>query len=372
MNDMETRVGQMIDAAIAGKRIVGTAILIAVDGHTVYRGVQGQFDREAGIPMREDAIFRLASVTKPIVAATALALIERGKLSLDDTATRYLPEFRPKLRDGRAPDILIRHLLTHTSGLAYPTIEPGDPYVALGISGGLDMPGRSMEDNLARLAKAPLYFEPGTAWRYGMSIDVLGAIIAKATGGTLGDAVAQYITRPLGMIDTAFHVTDKSRLAVPYGDHDGGAVRMGDPHAMPDGTIFSASRILDARSFQSGGAGMAGTAGDFLKFLEAIRTSGGAILKPETVTLATRNHIGDLAREKDDAGWRFGYLSAILADQVAAKTALSPGTLQWGGAWGHSWFIDPAAKISVAAFTNTAMEGCNGPFTFDLRDAVHR
>jgi CubicO group peptidase (beta-lactamase class C family) len=372
MNDMETRVDETIDAAIAGKRIVGTAILIAVDGHTVYRGVKGQFDREAGIPMREDAIFRLASVTKPVVAATALALIERGKLSLDDTVARYLPDFRPKLRDGSTPDILIRHLLTHTSGLAYPSIEPGDPYVALDISGGLDQPGRGMQDNLSRLARALLYFKPGTAWRYGMSIDVLGAIIAKVDGGTLADAVAQYITRPLGMNDAAFHVTDKSRLAVPYGDHEGGAVRMGDPHTVPDGTIFSPSRILDPRSFQSGGAGMAGTVGDFLKFLEAIRIGGGTILKAETVAMATRNHIGNLAREEKDAGWRFGYLSAILADPVAAKTAQHLGTLQWGGAWGHSWFIDPAAKISVAAFTNTAMEGCNGPFAFELRDAVYR
>lgn len=371
MNDMETRVEKTIDAAVAGKKIVGTAILIAVDGHTVYRGVKGYLDREAGTPMREDAIFRLASVTKPIVAATALALIERGKLSLDDTVAHHLPDFRPKLGDGRAPDILVRHLLTHTAGLAYPTIEPGDPYVALGISGGLDQPGRTMEDNLARLVMAPFYFEPGTAWRYGMNIDVLGAIIAKVNGGTLADAVAQYITHPLGMNDTAFHVTDKSRLAVPYGDHEGGAVRMGDPHTVPDGTIFSPSRILDQRSFQSGGAGMAGTAGDFLKFLEAIRSGGGAILKPETVAMASQNHIGDLAREEKDAGWRFGYLSAVLADPAAAKTAQAVGTLQWGGAWGHSWFIDPVARMSVAAFTNTAMEGCNGPFTVELREAVY-
>ena len=371
MSDMAQRVDATIDAAIANAKLVGTAILIAVDGETVYRGVKGYFDREAGIPMREDAIFRLASVTKPMAAATALALIERGRLGLDDPVTRYLPDLRPKLADGSEPEIRIRHLLTHTAGFGYPKPEPGDPYRALGISDGLADPGRSMEDNLARIARAPLYFAPGTAWRYGVNIDVLGAIIAKVHGD-FPDAVATYVTRPLGMSDTGFRVTDTERLAVPYGDAAPEPVRMGDPHTVPDGTIFSPSRILDETSFPSGGAGMAGTAGDFLKFLEAIRTGGGPILKPETIAMASRNQIGDLPREEKDAGWRFGYLSAVLADPKAARTAQSAGTLQWGGAWGHSWFIDPAAGISVAAFTNTAMEGCNGPFTVDLRQAVYR
>ncbi len=187
---MASRVDATIDAALASGKLVGTAILIAVDGETVYRGVKGFFDREAGIPMREDAIFRLASLTKPIVAATALALIERGKLDLDDPVTRYLPNFRPKLADGSEPEIRIHHLLTHTAGFGYATSEPGDPYTALGISGGLAEPGRSMEDNLTRLAQAPLFFAPGTAWRYGVSTDVLGAILAKVHGGTLGVAVA--------------------------------------------------------------------------------------------------------------------------------------------------------------------------------------
>ena len=368
---MGDRVERAIDRAISEKRLVGTAILIAVDGKVTYRGVKGYFDREAGTPMREDAIFRLASVTKPMVAATALALVERGTLGLDDTVATYLPAFRPKLADGSQPDMTIRHLLTHTAGLGYPSAESDDVYRRLGVSSGLDQPGRRMDDNLAHLAQAPLYFAPGTAWRYGMNIDVLGAIIAKVHGGTLADAVATYVTKPLGMADTAFRVTDKARLAVPYGDGKPEPIRMGEPHVMADGGIFSPARILDETSFQSGGAGMAGTAGDFLKFLEAIRTGGGPILKPATVALATQNHIGSLAREAKDAGWRFGFLCAVLADPKAAKSPAPVGTLQWGGAWGHTWFIDPVAKMSVAAFTNTAMEGCDGPFTVDLRDAIY-
>jgi CubicO group peptidase (beta-lactamase class C family) len=370
MSGLQKRIDRTIDAAISEGRIVGTAILVAVDGETVYSGVRGLMDREAGVPMREDAIFRLASVTKPMVAATALALIERGQLGLSDPVTRWLPDFRPRLADGTTPIITIHHLLTHTAGLGYPTMEPGDPYRTRGISGGLDMPGLGMEENLRRLATAPLFHVPGTAWRYGMNIDVLGAIIERVRGSTLADAVAHYVTGPLAMTDTAFRVVDMSRLAVPYGDGRP-AVRMGEPHTVPDGTHFSPARILDETSFQSGGAGMAGTAGDFLKFLEAIRAGGAPILKPETVALASRNHIGDLAREEKDAGWRFGYLSAVLADPVAARAPHTAGSLQWGGAWGHNWFIDPGRRLSVAAFTNTAMEGCNGPFTFEVRDAIY-
>ena len=111
--------------------------------------------------MPEDAIFRLASFTKPIVAATALALIERGKLGLDDPVTRWLPDFRPKLPDGSAPEISLRHLLTHTSGLRYGTLRPDDPYFIARVSGGLDEPSLSLEENLARIASVPLAFAPG-------------------------------------------------------------------------------------------------------------------------------------------------------------------------------------------------------------------
>ncbi len=147
-------------------------------------------------------------------------------------------------------------------------------------------------------------------------------------------------------------------------------VRMHEPHAVAD-WVCSPRRILDEASFQSGGAGAAGTAGDFLKLLEAIRTGGGPILKPETVKLATQNQIGDLPREDDARGWRFGYLSAVLTDPTAADSPQSVGTLDWGGVYGHSWFVDAKASLSVAALTNTAVEGCNGQFPKDIRRAIY-
>jgi CubicO group peptidase (beta-lactamase class C family) len=136
------------------------------------------------------------------------------------------------------------------------------------------------------------------------------------------------------------------------------------------GTYFVPDRILDLASFHSGGAGMAGTAPDFLRFLEAIRAGGAPILKPATVELAARNHIGDLPREEKDAGWRFGLMSGVLADPAAAASPQSQDTLQWGGLYGHSWFIDRARDLSVVAFTNTAVEGCLGAFPKEIARAA--
>ena len=374
---MRQRIDGATDRAIAEGRIVGAVTLVAEHGEVVYRRAAGHFDREAGLPMREDAIFRLASCSKPMVASTALAMIDHGKLSLDDRLAVLLPDFRPKLPNGKPADIAVRHLLSHTAGFGYPSWEPGDPYKAANIAAGLDQPGVGMEEALRRLASVPLFYEPGTSWRYGMAIDVLGAALAAVEGGTVGDAVMRYVTGPLGMRDTDFRAVDPARLAVPYGDARPQPVRMTDPYTVPvdaangAGTTFAPSRIFDTSSFQSGGAGMAGTAPDFLVFLEALRKGGSPILKPETIALASRNHIGDFAMEERDAGWRFGLISAVLDDPAAARSPQTRGTLQWGGAYGHNWFIDQARQLSVVAFSNTAFEGCNGAFRDEIRDAVY-
>ncbi|MEX2319071.1 MAG: serine hydrolase domain-containing protein, partial [Bauldia sp.] len=145
---LAARTDETIDTAIATGRIVGAVVLVAQGGEIVYRRTIGLADREAGLPMQEDAIFRLASVSKPMVAAAALALVNGGTLALDQPVTRWLPDFKPKLKDGTTPTITLRHLLTHTSGLGYGDLAPGDPYRPAGISGGLDQPGLGMAENL--------------------------------------------------------------------------------------------------------------------------------------------------------------------------------------------------------------------------------
>ena len=369
----EAPVGQAIDAviddALEHGRVVGTVVLVRDHGTPVYARAAGHADREAGIPMAHNAVFRWASLTKPLVAATALALMERGRLELDDEVTRFLPDFVPRLSDGSAPLISVRHLLTHTAGLGYPSLTPGDPYEAAHISTGLDQPGVSMQENLQRIASAPLYSPPGSAWRYSVATDVLGAIIAVVHGGSLADAVATYVTEPLRMRDSAFVVREQVRLAVPYADGDPVAVRMGEPHRIED-IVFSPARVFDLGSFQSGGCGMVGTADDFMTFLEALRTGGAPILTHETVELASRNQVGIL-REQEDPGWGFGFLSGVLVDSERAGSPATAGRLEWGGIYGNSWFLDPVFGLSVVALTNTAVEGCLGAFPADIQAAIY-
>jgi CubicO group peptidase (beta-lactamase class C family) len=316
---VQQAIDAVVDEALEAGRVVGAVVLARDHGESVYARAAGYADREAGIPMALDTVFRWSSLTKPVVAATALALMEHGRLDLDDPVTRFLPDFQPRLPDGSAPTINVWHLLTHTAGLAYPSLAPDDPYVAAGVSSGLDQPGMSMQENLRRIASAPLSFRPGTAWRYSVATDVLGAIIAVVHGMTLADAVATHITGPLGMRDSAFVVREPARLAVPYADGNPRAVRMGELHRVEE-WVFSPARAFDQRSFQSGGCGMVGTAGDFVTFLETLRTGGAPILTRETVQLASRNQVGSL-REQEEPGWGFGFLSAVLTD---AERAGSP------------------------------------------------
>ena len=148
------RLDAVIDEWVLPGRIAGAVVLVARDGEIVYRRAAGWADRERGVPVTEDTVFRLASMTKTIVSATALALLEEGKLSLDDTVEEWLPYFTPALPDGRRPPITIRQLMSHTSGLYYEFDDAAGPYHQLGISAGLDDSGLTLEENLRRLSRA--------------------------------------------------------------------------------------------------------------------------------------------------------------------------------------------------------------------------
>jgi CubicO group peptidase (beta-lactamase class C family) len=368
--DLTTRLDTAIAKAIAEQRIVGAVTIVARDGEVIYRKANGHFDREANKPMFPEAIFRLASVTKPIVAATALAMIERDLIGLDNAVSDHLDWFRPKLADGSEPKITIRQLLTHTSGLTYDF--RGDKQ----ITGGIQATDLSVEENFKLYAaRIPLIFEPGTGWMYGVSTDILGAVIERIHGGKLNDAVAHYITAPLDMKDTGFVVTDKSRLAPPYADGPPGLRRMGDPetvvYANGATNTFSPGRIFNRKAWQSGGAGGAGTADDLLKFFEAIRNRGTPILNPDSVAQAIQNQIGDLPQEAARVGQRFGYLGAVVVDPKAAGRPQAPGTIRWGGVYGHDWFIDFTNGITCISLTNTPIEGCDGEFPKEIARAIY-
>jgi CubicO group peptidase (beta-lactamase class C family) len=373
---LSPRIDAVIDRALAEKRIVGTVVLAARDGRLVYRRAAGLADREAARPVREDTVFLYASLTKPMVTAAALRLVEEGRIALADPVTKYLPDFRPKLADGSEPVITIHHLLTHTAGLIYGFTEPADgPYHRAGVSDGLDAPGRSFADNLRRNASAPLAFAPGSAWAYSLALDVLGAALEVAAGESLGELVRRRVTEPLGLQDTGFAPPDRARLAAAYADDEPEPVRMGDHYVVPEsrgfpGLSYAPGRIFDPASYPSGGAGMAGTAGDFLVFLEALRRGGAPILKPETVQAMATSQIPGLGMP-ESPGTTFGYGFALVTDPAAAGVPMTAGTWRWGGVYGHSWFVDPARRLSVVGLTNTAFEGMNGRFVADLRAAIY-
>lgn len=370
---LTARVDQVIDQALADKRIVGTVVLVAEEGRVIYHRAAGEADREAHTPMREDTVFRLASMSKPIVSTAALALVDQGKLGLDEPVTRWLPTFKPKLADGKPAVITVRQLLTHTAGLNYVSFEAeGGPYHRAHISDGLDQPGLSMEENLRRLTSVPLIYAPGTHWGYSNATDVLGAVVASAAGEPLPKAVERLITRPLGMSDTGFSVKDRTRLATPYADGKPEPIRMGETQVVTyagSSIHFAPGRVFDARSFPSAGAGMVGTAGDFLKLLEAVRTGGAPVLKPATAAQMTSNQVGTF--ESMGPGWGFGFGAAVLVDPSRAHSAQSVGTWRWAGAYGHSWFVDPQRHLTVIALTNTALEGMSGAFPAALEAALY-
>src|SRR5947209_9564107 len=171
-------VDSAIDRALAENRIVGAVALVAQNGEIVYRRAAGLADRERAIPMREHAVFRLASLTKPLVTAAALRMVELGKIALADPVARYLPDFHPSLPSGETPVITLRHLLTHTAGLSYGFMQPPDgSYHRAGVSDGAGEPGLSRDENLARIMRAGLAYPPGERWAYSVAIDVLGAVM---------------------------------------------------------------------------------------------------------------------------------------------------------------------------------------------------
>lgn len=240
------------------------------------------------------------------------------------------------------------------------------------MSDGLDQPGLSMADNLARIASVPLSYAPGTRWGYSVAMDVLGEIMARVAGVPLPDLVDRLVAEPLGMGDSAFAVRDDRRLVTPYADGPAGPVRMGEHHLVPfgDGLIsFAPARAFNAASFPSGGTGMNGTAGDVLKFLEAMRQGGRPIVRPETARAMTADAITGIETTRPGWGWGLGF--AVLRDPAAAQTPQAVGTWRWGGVYGHSWFVDPSAELTVVALTNTAIAGMTGAFPDAVRDAIY-
>ncbi|MGK5027127.1 serine hydrolase domain-containing protein [Janthinobacterium sp. RB2R34] len=378
---LAARIDTLLDLVLREQRLVGAVVLVRHRGCEMYRRAAGYLDREAGKLMRDDALFRLASVSKPIVSAAALALVGQGRLQLDDPVAQWLPYFQPRQADGRLAAITVHQLLTHTAGLDYGFFQPpGGPYAQAGVSDGMDASRVSLQDNLRRLAGVPLAFAPGQRWAYSIATDVLGGVIEQAAGLPLVQAVRQLVTAPLGMHDTDFVAVDHARLAVAYADcvagqpqprrlHDSGDDHLPFLDGMA-GFTLSPARALDAAAYASGGAGMVGSAPDFMRLLETLRLGGAPLLPPGLASEMGRSHTGEMALPFWP-GRGFGLGFTVLTDPLLAGTAESAGSWRMGGTYGHSWFVDPLRELSVVAFTNTAIEGMAGPFVEQLCRAVY-
>ncbi|MGU7772226.1 serine hydrolase domain-containing protein [Burkholderia sp. MR1-5-21] len=379
---LRARLDAALERALANECVVGTVVLVARHGELHYARAAGFADREAGTPMREDTLFRLASVSKPIVTAAAMRLVAAGRIGLDEPVTRWLPAFRPPLpgpigSDGGPARITLRHLLSHTAGLGYRFLEADSdgPYARAGVSDGMDRADITLAENLRRIAGVPLQFAPGTSWAYSLATDVVGALIEAVDGRPLGEAVAALVTTPLGMTDTGFVAHDAARLATPYVSTSGAPRRMEAFDIAPvyDGTVgirYEPARAFDADAFASGGAGMVGTARDCLALLDALRTGRAGWL--DTAWTDEMGRVQPGAHDLPAApGFGFGLGFSVLRDPAAAQSPEPAGTWRWGGAYGHAWFVDRAAGLTVVALTNTLYEGMHGRFVADVRDAVY-
>lgn len=365
------RIKPLLDSAVAAGEVSGVVTLLARNGSLVELDSAGYADREAGTPMRSNTLFRLASMTKAVTSVAAMMLVEDGRLLLSDPVSRYLPGFRqmrvavPEADSGKPVAyqrahrrITIRDLLTHRSGLAYGFIDDGpvgEGYRAAGVSDGIargDM--TTMAENVDRLAKQPLLFQPGSRWNYGLNTDVLGRVVEVVSGRTLAEFMQARIFSPLGMHDTGFWVpvAKAGRLAVPYRpDSTGALVPMrGETQAFGEERLtLSGAASHGSQTFFSGGAGLVGTGGDYLRFLQMLANGGELdgvrILSRKTVELMTASHTGDLGGNPLGPGNGFGLGFLVLLDPGAAGEYGSPGTFSWGGIYGTTFWVDPEEHL---------------------------
>jgi len=368
--------------------IAGVVTLVHRRGEEAHCDVLGWQDEEARLPMRRDTLFRIASMTKPIVSVAALMLVEEGKLRLGEPVDRLLPELAKQkvLRHpGAALDdvydapraITLKDLLLHRSGIAYPLTAEGPLAKALFAFNQLVIPGDySMDDWMARLGALPLAYPPGQRWHYGFSTDVLGVLIQRASGMSFPDFLRTRIFEPLGMVDSFFWVPpDKvDRFGPAYTPDPKIGRRIVVDHP-------SNSRWVNPASFPSGGAGLVSTVDDYLKFARVIlgcgRSGDVRLLSRAAFDLMTTDHLTPEERATPFLGLPFwnamGFgLGLSMADNPARQDGLgSPGRLGWPGAYGTWWVADPAEDM-IALMMIQLYFGAGGFLRTDCETAIYQ
>jgi len=312
--------------------ISGAVALVAVGGKVIHHEAVGEADIGAKAPMRRDTIFWIASMTKPATATAVLMLQEEGKLGLDDPVGKYLPELADlRTADGKAARVTLRHLLTHTSGLAEATAEQSKA-------------ARTLADLIPHYAAQPLRFEPGTKWAYCQSgINSLGRIVEVVSGQSFPEFLRSRLFDPLEMRDTTFYLTKEqlARMAKPYKSVDG---RLEETEI---GLLHGREATFRDR-YPAANGGLFSTASDYGRFCQMI-LNGGSLdgrryLKPESVRMMRTIQTGDLKTGFTEGnGWGLGW--CVVREPQGVTGMLSPGTFGHGGAYGTQGWIDPEKQV---------------------------
>lgn len=356
------KISEMLEEQVEQQKISGAVAAIARHGRIGYLQAVGG---RAEAPMQKDAIFRIASMTKAITSAAVMSLVEDGKIELDASISKYLPDFanprvfvslendspetRPATREATITD-----LLTHRSGLAYGWFGPekvDSAYKSRNLPDLFIPIQESLEERIGRASDAPLKFDPGTNWEYSLSTDVLGRIVEVASGLTLEKFFYERFFRPLEMHDTHFALpkSKQNRLARLFTPNGEGIREVGSEPITAGFLKFSADYCLESNSFYSGGGGLVSTTTDYLRFLQMLlnegELDGKRVLQPETVRLMTQNHIGDLQLPFPGHGDGFGFGFGVLTDRGKDGDDASVGTFSWGGIFNTYYWVDPQEEL---------------------------
>jgi CubicO group peptidase (beta-lactamase class C family) len=342
-----TRLTDVLRAEIERGRVPGAVALVARRGKIAYFESLGVRDPASSAPMQKDTIFRIYSMTKPIVSMAAMMLWEEGQFLLNDAVAKYLPEFgRMKVavaRDGKIElvpaerDIIVQDLLRHTSGLTY-EFRGNAPVQKMYMEAKIYRRNQTNADQAATLAQLPLMHQPGTRWEYSRSTDVLGRLVEVLSGVSLGEFLAERILKPLGMADTAFFVPAEhhGRLAEAF------------PRDPETDTPVQLVEVKEKPRFESGGGGMVSTALDYARFLQMLlnggRLDGVRLLSRKTIEYMTADHLGPITGAPDllIPGYGFGLGFAVRLQAGIAQVPGSIGQYFWGGLAGTTFWVDPA------------------------------
>ena len=383
------RLSDRLNEGVKAGELPGAVVLIARNGKIVMFDAFGYRDKEAKAPMKTDTIFRIASMTKPIVAVAAMILMEEGKLSLADPVSKYIPAFadthvavKKENADGTIEiatepqfrPMTVQDLLRHTSGLTYGAIGTNrvkQAYMDMKVM----VPDQTNAEMVEKLAKLPLLYQPGTHWEYSMSMDVLGRVIEVASGMTLDKFIEERITKPLKMGDTAFEASPDKKDRSAHPQKEGPKNEM---PPIPDVTLKT--------TWKSGGGGMVSTAADYARFLQMFagggQLDGVHIISRKTIDLMTANHLPpDIVMGEDmyrfealepsaRMGQGFGLGFAVRTEQGRNPLPGSPNDYYWGGAYGTYFWHDPRERMYVVFMMQS--QTARLPYRYLMRDLVYQ